>query len=58
MSKTGEESPTSLSSFGRIHGVHRFRFNPRGTLNSSKSFSLDLTTFGARLNRAGCSIQV
>lgn len=34
MSTTGVALPASI---GRRIGVHRFRFNPRGTLNSYKS---------------------
>jgi hypothetical protein len=33
MGSTGAEVSTSL---GLLNGVHRFSFNPRGTLNSSK----------------------
>lgn len=41
MSSTGAVVFTSL---GQLNGVHRFRHNPRGTLNSSNSLFVDLTT--------------
>lgn len=48
MSAAGVDLPTSL---GQPNGVHRFRHNPRGTLNSSNSLFVRFNDVGSANTR-------